>query len=133
MRKIIALLLVLIGFLFFLMKRGEQVALDSIPSDTLVVFSKTGCHHCHDAFAYINDSFKKQFPQLPILVLDVDYDNNLAKLFAVAKRYHIPEKKLGTPFLLYNGRFLIGWKPQYEKKLVAIIKKGSAKSQNKEP
>ena len=133
MRKIVALLLVLIGFLFFLMKRGEQVALDSIPSDTLVIFSKTGCYHCHDALTFINGPFREQYPQLPILILDIDQNNNLAKLFALAKYHRIPDKKLGTPFLFYNGKFLIGWEPQYEKKLTTIIRKGLAKSKKKGP
>jgi len=122
MRKIFALLLVLIGFLFFLMKRGEQVALDSIPQNTLVVFTKTGCYHCHDAMTFINNTVKKQYPALPVLDLDVDQDNNLARLLAVAKHYRIPTDRLGTPVLLLNGQILIGWGPKYEPKLLNLIK-----------
>ena len=122
MRKIFALLLVLIGFLFFLMKRGEQVALDSIPQNTLVVFTKTGCYHCHDAMTFINNTVKKQYPALPVLDLDVDQDNNLARLLAVAKHYRIPTDRLGTPVLLLNDQILIGWGPKYEPKLLTLIK-----------
>lgn len=122
MRKIIAVLLVLAGFLFFLMKRGEQVALNSIPSDTLVVFSKTGCYHCHDALAFINSTVKTKYPNLPVLVWDVDQDSNLARLLAVAKHYRISTNRLGTPVLLFNGKIMIGWEPRYEEKLLGIIR-----------
>ena len=128
MRKIFALLLVLIGFLFFLMKRGEQVALDSIPQNTLVVFTKTGCYHCHDAMTYIDTTVKKQYPSLPILNWDVDHDNNLARLISVAKYYHIPTDRLGTPTLLYNGQILVGWSPKHEARLLSILKSGSPSS-----
>ena len=124
MRKVVALLLVLIGFLFFLMKRGEQIALDSIPQNTLVVFTKTGCYHCHDAMAFINDDVKKQYPALPILNLDVDRDDNLARLLAVTKHYRIPTNQVGTPVLLFNGQILIGWDERYEQKLMDIVKSG---------
>jgi len=127
MRKLLALLLVLIGFFFFMMKRGEQVALNSIPPDSLVVFTKTGCYHCHDAMAFINENIKKEYPQLSVLNWDVDRDSNLARLFAVAKHYRIPERKLGTPVLLYNGQILVGWGPQYENRLRAMIKSGESK------
>ena len=124
MRKIIALLLVLAGFVFFLVKRGEQVALDSIPQNTLVVFTKTGCSHCHDALAFIDSTIKKQYPALPILNWDVDKGDNLARLLAVAKHYRIATNRIGTPVLLFNGQILVGWQPRYEQKLLSIIKSG---------
>ena len=127
MRKIIAILLVLAGFVFFLMKRGEQVALDSIPANSLVIFTKTGCYHCHDALTFINDSVRKKYPNLQIANLDVDRDNNLARLLAVAKHYRIPNNKLGTPVLLYNGQILIGWQVSYENKLLTMIQSANAK------
>ena len=128
MRKIVAILLVLAGFMFFLMKRGEQVALDSIPTNSLVVFSKTGCYHCHDALEFINRTVKKEYPQLQVALLDVDQDNNLARLLSVAKHYRIPNNKLGTPVLLYNGQILIGWEAKYENKLLTMIKEGRQKN-----
>ena len=124
MRKIFALLLVLIGFLFFLMKRGEQAALDSIPQNTLVVFTKTGCYHCHDAMAFINADVKKQYPSAPVLNWDVDHGDNLARLLAVAKHYRIPTDRIGTPVLLFNGQILIGWDTRNEQKLLNMIKSG---------
>ena len=131
MRKIVALLLVLAGFVFFLIKRGEQAALDSIPQNTLVVFTKTGCSHCHDAMAFIEGTLKKQYPALPVLNLDVDRGNNLARLLAVAKHYRIATDRIGTPVLLFNGQILIGWMPRYEQKLTGIIKSGLATPQKR--
>ncbi|MDY6407948.1 MAG: hypothetical protein SPL08_04545 [Pseudomonadota bacterium] len=124
MRKIVALLIVVAGFMFFLMKRGEQIALDSIPQNTLVVFTKTGCYHCHDAMAFIDGTVKKQYPTLPVLNWDVDHDNHLTQLLSVAKHYRIPNDRLGTPVLLYNGQILIGWSPSYEQKLLGMLKSG---------
>ena len=124
MRKIVALLLVLIGFMFFLMKRGEQFALDSIPQNTLVVFTKTGCYHCHDAMAFINGTVKKQYPAIPVSNLDIDQGDNWARLLAVAKHYRIPNNRIGTPVLLFNGQIIIGWDERYEQKLLDILKSG---------
>ena len=98
---------------------------------SLVVFSKEGCSHCHDAMAFIDEQVKKQYPDLPILIWDVERDDNLAKLLAVAKSYRIPNDRLGTPVLLYNGQILIGWQPRYEKKLLGMIKSAQKTSQNK--
>ncbi|MBR6412962.1 MAG: hypothetical protein IKS41_07395 [Alphaproteobacteria bacterium] len=122
MKKIFALLLVIIGFFFFLMKRGEQIALDSIPQNALVVFTKTGCYHCHDAMTFINADVKKQFPALPILNWDIDHDNNFARLMALAKRHRIPHDRLGTPVIYFNGQILVGWDERYEQKLLDIVK-----------
>ena len=127
MKKAFVVLILLGGIFFLLMKWGEQVAMNSTPKNSLVIFSKQGCSHCHDALAFINTEVKRKYPTLRILILDVDKDNNLERLISVAKHHRIPNEQLGTPVLLLNGKILIGWKTEYKKQLLDMIRKLPAK------
>ena len=108
-------------------KYGENAVLNSIPRDTLIVFSKKGCTHCEEASAFIDKTIQKKYRGLKIQKMDVDNRKNLAKLVTIAKRYHLKEEELMTPVLLLNGEILVGWTKAHEGKLLSMVKTLSAK------
>ena len=122
MKKYLIIVAVIVCALFFWYQRGVRVANETITPNTLIVFSKNGCPHCHDALSFINTSVREQFPNLPVRVLDVDDETNLAALFAVAKDRKLNLNHLGTPILILNGRTIVGWSSSSEKKLLSAIK-----------
>ena len=127
MKNIFVLLILLVGGFFLLSKYGENVALNSLPPDTLIVFSKKGCSHCEDASAFINKTVKKKYPALKIQKLDVDNRPNMTKLLTVVKKYRLNEAEVSTPVLLLNGQILVGWEKGHEERLLSIIQSVSAK------
>ena len=127
MKKIIALLVVLVAVLFLLFKVGVDSVIQSIPSDALVVFTKTGCPHCHHAMAFIDTTVRRDYPDLKIEILNVDKEENLNKLKALIHRHHINPKRAGTPMILINGQVLIGWDERRGQELLTLIRSFSAK------
>ena len=127
MKNIFVLLILLVGGFFLLSKYGENVALNSLPADTLIVFSKAGCPHCEEASTFINKTVKKKYPNLKIQKLDVDNRKNLSKLIAVVKKHRLDEAEVSTPVLLLNDRILVSWEKDHEEKLLSMIQSISAK------
>ena len=121
MKKIFIVALLLVACVFLLYKRSTQLIQNSMPTDTLYVFVQEGCPHCHHALDYINGTVRTTYPDLNIEVLDIADKKNSAKMFAMAQKYDLPLKRLGTPLLVLNNRTLMGWSAKHEKQLLNII------------
>lgn len=123
MKKVFVALLLVFACLFLLYQRGEQVIQNSVSSaDTLFIFSQTGCSHCQHALEFIDGTVRKKYPHLKVEILNVADGDNMTKLYVVAKQHKLNLKELGTPVLLINGKAMMGWSPDHEKKLLSIIR-----------
>lgn len=129
MKKLIVLVGVLstIMFIFLYSQNHKRIILPNIDPNRIVFFVQQGCGHCHQALAFVNDTLKPNYPNLAIDIIDItDNHKNLAKLKAVAKQYHIPPSKLGTPVILYNGKMTMGWSSKHGKSLMSMIREKTA-------
>ena len=122
MKKIVALLAVLVAVLFLLFKVGVDSVIQTIPNDSMVVFVKTGCSHCHPAMAFVDETVRRDYPSLKIEVLNIDKEENREKLLAVIHRNRISPRKAGTPLILIDGHVLIGWDERREHELTTLIR-----------
>ena len=133
MKKLFALLILLVGGFFLLSKHGENLALQSLSPDTLFVFSKKGCSHCEEAMTFIKGTIRKKYPKFKIQKLDVDNRKNLAKLITLAKKFNINEEEVTTPVLFLNGQILVGWTKAYEDKLLSMVRAVATKKDLTKP
>ena len=122
MKKIVALLAVSVAVLFLLFKVGVDSVIQTIPNDSMVVFIKTGCPHCHHAMAFVDETVRRDYPNLKIEVLNVDKKENMEKLFAVIHRNHINPQKAGIPLILIDGHVLMGWDERRGHELTTLIR-----------
>ena len=121
MKKIFALFVLVFGILFLLVKHGENMSMQSVSTNSLVVFSQTGCSHCRHALAFIKKTIQPKYPKLDVQILDIKDRKNLLKLINVAKSHNLKEDDLMTPVILLNGKIFVGWQPEYESKLLSLI------------
>ena len=127
-QKVIIALVLVIGVICLLFQRGERVALSSLPSDTVIMFSKTGCSHCREAMAFIDTVVRREYPDVPIHILNVDTSDNMAKLWAVVRHHRLNPERVGTPLIVINDRVMMGWTKNHEKLLLSAIRALSQKS-----
>ena len=120
-QKVVIALVLVVGAICLLFQRGEQVALSSLPRDTVIVFSKTGCSHCREAKAFIDTIVRREYPDVPIHVLNVDKSDNMAKLWAVVRHHRLDPERVGTPLIVINDRVIMGWTKKHEKLLLSAI------------
>ena len=128
MKKIFILALLLVVCVFLLYKRSTQLVQNTMPADTLFVFVQEGCGHCHAALSYINGTVRSENPDLKVEVLDISDNNNMAKLYVVAKQQNWNIKRLGTPVIKLNNKAFMGWTAKSEKQLSEMIQKLPAKN-----
>ena len=125
MKKIMILIIALIVGCVFYQRFSENKIVKSFDGDTLYVFSQETCGHCHSALSFINNKLRLENPKLKVEVLDIKKDGNYAKLLAVAKKYKLNMKALGTPVILFNGQTIVGWGGKSEEELLKLVDKKS--------
>ena len=111
MKKVLIVLIGLFGVLFLLTRYGSQVPVQPLPADTLIVFSKQGCSHCQQAMKFLSTDFRASHPQIKIQILDVAKRENLTQLWTLVRKYRLNPDRVGTPFIVWNDRYWIGWGP----------------------
>ena len=125
MKKIMILIIALIVGCVFYQWFHENKIVKSFDTDTLYVFSQETCGHCHSALSFIDQKLRLKNPNLKVEVLDIKEQGNYGKLLAVAKKYKLNMKALGTPVILFNEQTIVGWGENSEEKLLKLVDKKS--------
>ncbi len=93
-------------------------------SNTIYVFSQPGCGHCIDAHNYFTTYYKNY----DIQELNVREANNYSKMMNYAKKFKIPQNSLGTPFIVFQDEYIMGWGNEQIKKFNKLIKNTTEKT-----
>lgn len=83
----------------------------AIQDNKLYFFYSTGCPHCHDALAYIND----KYPDLTLSMVNVSNRDGYNLFIKCAKKFNLGNQ-IGTPLFCMGDNYIMGWSDDYAKK-----------------
>ena len=78
---------------------------DEFRTDTVYIFWKEGCSHCHMAMEFID----KNYPDVKVEKLNLADKPAIEKLRKAAVKFKIKGNKVFTPFFVVNNSVLMGW------------------------
>lgn len=88
-------------------------------TDEIYVFSQPGCGHCDNARLYMQRYYK----DYPIKEINIRQGNNMGLLLGYAKKFNVPQNELGTPFIVLDNEYVMGWGEEQIKKFNKYAKK----------
>jgi len=91
---------------------------DVFSSDEIYFFYSDGCPHCHHAKAYIDT----KYPDLEVNMVDVATPHGYKKLMQAAAKFKITNN-LGTPLIVMDDNYIMGWAKTTEKKFDIRLKR----------
>ena len=92
------------------------------PKADIVVYTQKTCGWCKKAMAYIDENVRPSNPNVVIQEIDIGAQANFKKMTADARRFKV-EREVGTPFIVANDDFIVGWTDDAPAKLHRMITK----------
>lgn len=88
-----------------------------IQDNKIYFFYSTGCPHCHDALAYIN----QKYPDLKLSMVNVSNRDGYNLFIKCAKKFNLGNQ-IGTPLFCMGNKYIMGWSDEYAKKFDNDVK-----------
>lgn len=96
----------------------EIDSIDDINTNELSVFVQDGCIHCKQAEEFLNDN---KFDNISVVFYNLKDEYSLNYLFKQVARLDIPQDNLGTPILIFNDEYIIGFGEAQKALLIEAI------------
>lgn len=95
----------------------DENSVISLSENEVYFFYQETCPHCHTAAQYI----KEKYPDLPVKGLDIKMPGNMRLLKQAVKDYKL-KGSIGTPFICFGDKYIMGWSNEDEARLAEYAK-----------
>lgn len=96
----------------------EINSIEDINSNELSVFVQDGCIHCKQAEEFLNNN---KFDNISVVFYNLKDESSLNYLFKQVARLNIPQDNLGTPILVLDNKYIIGFGEAEKALLIEMI------------
>ena len=90
---------------------------NNLRQDKVYFFYSDGCPHCHSALEYID----KKYSAVSISMINVSMPDGYKAFLNAAKAYKL-SGRIGTPFIIFGDKYILGWGADSEEKFDEYIR-----------